>query len=228
MSLPLLLLRPQPGNDASAKRARAMGLDAIQLPLFETERVDSEPLPEGPFDAVLITSANGARFAPELVAAMAHLPLYVVGEASAQAVQAQGHADVRIGGGDGGSTAAMIAADGHAHVLHICGADVRPFDSHGLAIVRHPVYRAAERDAAEVKPLLETPAPAVAAVHSPRAGARLAELVSPERRAAIHIAAISQAAAQSCGAGWASLAVSAAPHDTALLACAKALCIRAV
>jgi uroporphyrinogen-III synthase len=224
---PLLLLRPQPGNDASAARARARGLEVIQIPLFEIVPVDVGPLPSGPFDALLVTSANGARFGAEALAAHAHLPLYAVGEATAQATRAQGHDHVIVGGGDARSTVPMILAGGHAHILHICAADVRPFDPCGLIITRYHVYQSAERDEATVRSAITQVQRAVVAVHSPRAGRRLAALISPERRAHFHIAAISAAAAEASGEGWASLAVSAAPDDTALLACAEALCIRA-
>ncbi len=53
-------------------------------------------------------------------------------------------------------------------------------------------------------------------------GARLAELVS-ERRT-ITLAAISGAAAQAAGAGWAQIAVADRPRDDALLALAQRLC----
>lgn len=226
MSRPLLLLRPQPGNDASAARARAMGLNVVQLPLFEAV-AEEGALPEGPFDALLLTSANGARFGRAVLAAYADRPLYAVGAATAQAAREAGHGDVLTGGGDVASTAAMIAADGHATILHVAGADVRPFETPALHIVRHVVYRAAEVPDAAAKPAIDRLGPAVAAIHSPRAGTRFAALVTGAARADFHIAAISAAAAQACGTGWAGLAVSDRPDDTALLACAETLCIRA-
>ncbi len=227
MSLALLLLRPQPGNDASAARARAMGLDVVQIPLFETLAHEPEPVPEGPFGALLLTSANGARFGADVLARFAHLPLYAVGEATARAAREGGHAHVLTGGGDAASTAAMIVRDGHARLLHPCGAEVRPFDPLGLSVVRHIVYRAVPREDAAVRPLFDALGPAVAAIHSPRAGQRFAALIDSARRGAFHLAAISPAAAQACGPGWAGIAVSPTPDDTALLACAERLCIRA-
>jgi uroporphyrinogen-III synthase len=59
-------------------------------------------------------------------------------------------------------------------------------------------------------------------VHSPRAGARLAELMTG--RGDIAIAAISAAASAACGSGWRDVAAIAAPDDGALLALAAALC----
>lgn len=227
MTLPLLLLRPQPGNDASAVRARAIGLDALQVPLFETRAVESGPIAEGPFDALLLTSANGVRFGAAALDRFADLPLYAVGEATARAAREASHAHVLTGGGDAASTAATIVRDGHARVLHVCGADIRPFDPHGLSIARQIVYRAVERDESAVGPLLDALGSAVAVIHSPRAGQRFAALIPPGRRSAFHLAAISPAAASACGTGWAGIAVSPTPDDTALLACVERLCIRA-
>jgi len=227
MSLPLVLLRPQPGNDASAARARALGLEVLQVPLFETLAVGPPPLPEGPFDALLLTSANGARFGSDVLAAFAQLPLYAVGEATAQAAREAGHRHILTGDGDAASTVPMIVRDGHAHVLHLCGADVRPFHSQGLQIVRHIAYRAAESAESVVRPCLDMLDSAVAAIHSPRAGERFASFIPPARRNAIRLAAMSPASAAACGTGWAEIAISTTPDDTALLACAERLCIRA-
>lgn len=224
---PLLVLRPQPGNDTSATRARALGLDVIQLPLFDIVGMDAGTGPEGPFDALLLSSANGVRFGTAAIHAHGDLPLYAVGEATAQAARETGHAHVLEGGGDAASTIPLIARDGHARVLHICGADVRDFDPLGITLIRHAVYRSAERPEDAVRATLDGLAGAVAAIHSPRAGRRLNALLDARQRTQIHVAAISARAAEASGSGWASLAVSAAPDDTALLACAQSLCIRA-
>ena len=66
----------------------------------------------------------------------------------------------------------------------------------------------------------------VVAVHSPRAGVRLAELADQAGidHATIRIAAISPAAATAVGDGWASREAAAAPNEAALLALAARLC----
>jgi uroporphyrinogen-III synthase len=225
--IPLVLLRPQPGNDASAARAREMGLSVIQIPLFDVLPADGGPLPTGPYDALLLTSINGVRFGATIMAAFAHLPAYGVGEATAYAARFAGHPNVITGGGDAQSTAAMMAADGRRSVLHISGEDVRPFDSHGISIERHVVYRTVLRDTDSVRTALKGLGPMVVAVHSPRAAIQFTSLIPATRRLRIHVVAISDAAARLCGKGWASLTVPAAPNDTALLHCVETLCIRA-
>ena len=71
-------------------------------------------------------------------------------------------------------------------------------------------------------PDLSVASRSLALVHSPRAGARLAELV--DDRASIAIAAISVAAADAVGAGWTSIDIADRPTDDALLALAARLC----
>ncbi|MGH6705496.1 MAG: uroporphyrinogen-III synthase, partial [Sphingomicrobium sp.] len=62
----------------------------------------------------------------------------------------------------------------------------------------------------------------VAAIHSPRAAARLAELANS--RNLTSIAAISSAAADACGPGWERIEVAPRPDDMSLLAVAAMLC----
>jgi uroporphyrinogen-III synthase len=62
---------------------------------------------------------------------------------------------------------------------------------------------------------------AVALVHSPAAGRRLAAITARER---IRIAAISPAAAAACGPGWARCEAASQPSDAALLGLAAKLC----
>ncbi|MEO5641503.1 MAG: uroporphyrinogen-III synthase, partial [Sphingomicrobium sp.] len=64
---------------------------------------------------------------------------------------------------------------------------------------------------------------AVVAVHSRRAGERLAELATD--RGGTAVVAISAEAAAGVGAGWKRVAVAARPSDAALLALAAALCL---
>ncbi|MBT2186268.1 uroporphyrinogen-III synthase [Sphingobium nicotianae] len=226
MSRPLLLLRPQPGNDRSAERARALGIEVLQLPLFETVAVEPDELLEGPFDAILITSANGARFGADLFARHAGLPVFAVGEASAQAAREAGAHDVRTGGGDAASTIPMIAAAGHRAVLHICGEDARSFDPQGLGVTRHIVYRSDALDMRRHAKALATLPPSVIAIHSPGAGRRLNALIPPPFRNHILIA-ISDAAAHAAGGGWRRVQVAETPDDTALLRLASTLCMAA-
>ena len=224
MIRPLLLLRPQPGNDASAGRARALGIEVMQLPLFEIVPLDHGPAPGGPFDALLVTSPNGARYGAYVIARFADLPIYTVGETSAQAVREHGGKDVRMGGGDAARTIPMIVADGVKTVLHICGEEVRPFDSLGMTITQHIVYGSDARDMRPFTKMLVTMPPSVIAIHSPAAGRRLNALMPPSCRNHM-VLGLSEAAAEAAGKGWRKVHVSPTPDDSALLRIASTLCM---
>lgn len=209
----LLVLRPEPGGSETAARARAMGLEPVLAPLFAVRPVAGPPADSSLYDAVLLTSANGARHAP---AGLAALPCFAVGESTAEAARAAGFADVRTGSSDGAAAAAMMAAAGVRRALHLCGYDHLPVAAAGVAIERRVVYSAEpiERERLD--------GPAVAMIHSARAGARFAQLAGD--RSSIAVAAISSAAAAAAGEGWAVKAVAAAPRDQALLELAAKLC----
>jgi uroporphyrinogen-III synthase len=209
----LLVLRPEPGASETAERAAKLGLEPVVTPLFAIRPFPGPAIDAERYDAVLVTSANGARHAP---AGLTALPCFAVGERSAAAAKAAGFADVRAGPSDGLAAAALMAATGVKRALHVCGRDHLPAEAAGVSIERRVVYSA--------EPLAQAPfaGPAVALIHSPRAGTRFAELA--EDKAAIAIAAISAAAAEAAGEGWAAAAVAEAPRDDALLELAAKLC----
>jgi uroporphyrinogen-III synthase len=190
-----------------------MGLEPVLAPLFATRAVAGPPVEAERYDAVLLTSANGARYAPP---GASGLPCFAVGEGTAAAARSAGFGDVRTGPGDGAAAAAMMASAGIGRALHLCGRQHLAVGAPGVEIERRVVY-AAEPVAHE-----GFEGPAVAMIHSPRSGARFAELAG--ERAAIAVAAISPAAAAAVGEGWAAKAVAAAPRDQALLELAAQLC----
>jgi uroporphyrinogen-III synthase len=111
----------------------------------------------------------------------------------------------------------LAAIPGSRKLLHLAGEHRREVGS-AHSIDRITVYRSTLID----DPVLPSLEGLVVAVHSPRTGARLAELAS--ERGATTIAAISAAAAEACGAGWERIAVSDRPDDSSLLALAASLC----
>ncbi len=210
----LLLLRPEPGLSASARRARELGLDPLTCPLFRVEALDWTPPDPDDYDALLLTSANAVREAGPALAALAALPVHAVGEATAEAARGAGLEVVTVGPGDILSLLPLVPAN--SRLLHLAGEDHRQVAD--PRIDRRIVYRAAEIAEPGLPPLDSL----VIAVHSPRAGQRLAELVTD--RGGVSIAAISAAAAAACGTGWASVDVAEKPDDKSLLALAASLC----
>uniref|UniRef100_UPI00196A177B uroporphyrinogen-III synthase n=1 Tax=Sandarakinorhabdus rubra TaxID=2672568 RepID=UPI00196A177B len=80
----ILVVRPEPGNAATAARLRAMGHTPVAMPLFDTDALAWAPPAELP-DAVIFTSAAGVRHAGPQADALKTLPALCVGEATAAA-----------------------------------------------------------------------------------------------------------------------------------------------
>ncbi len=108
----LLVTRPEPDNERTAAELRARGHEVMLAPMLRVEPVIDADLGNGPWAAVLITSANGARAIAshkrrgELTA----LPVLAVGQASAAAARTVGFTDVTSADGDGGDLARLAAA----------------------------------------------------------------------------------------------------------------------
>ena len=209
----VVILRPEPGASATLARAREAGIDAVAIPLFEVTPVDWVAPDAAEFDALLLTSANAARHGGAGLKRLQALPTYCVGEATAAAARAAGLSVVGIG--SDGAAALLDQVPGGLRLLYLAGVDHRP-----IAGVRTIAVYAS--GAIAPPPSLDALQGGVAMVHSARAGAQLAGLVSD--RGAIAIAAISKAAADACGDGWRKVATIAAPRDGALLALAAKLC----
>ena len=207
----ILIVRPVPGNAATAAAVTALGLEQVVVPLFEVGPLAWDAPDPDAFDAVAMTSSNAARYGGADLAQFAHLPVFAVGDATAEAAQAAGFSKIHVGAGDAGDLAQQLSG----RVLHLTGTDHRSIPT-AAEVTTVPVY--------QTRPLVPW-APleaAIALIHSPRAGARLAELV-PER-SATQIVAISAAAAQACGSGWAAVHVAAHPREHAMLECLRRLC----
>lgn len=181
------------------------------VPLFEVGPRGWEVPDPDAFDAVAMTSANAARHGGVGLARFNHLPVFAVGEATAEAARAAGFLDVRVGTGDADDLGPQLSG----RVLHVTGTAHRSIPT-VAAVTVVPVY--------ETLPLPPS-APLnadVVLIHSPRAGARLAELMP--QCATTQIVAISAAAAQACGSGWAAMHVAEAPREHAMLECLRRLC----
>ncbi|MEO5612844.1 MAG: uroporphyrinogen-III synthase [Sphingomicrobium sp.] len=213
----LVVLRPEPGASETVERALVMGLDAFAMPLFAVEPVAWAAPDPREFDALLLTSANAVRHGEAGLDALRALPVYAVGEATAAAARAAGFEIAAVG--EGGVDALLLAIPSGIRLLHLCG-EHRTAAATAQAL---PVYSSVALPLPNHFQAIEAQ---VVAVHSPRAGHRLAELVAEAGidRATVRIAAISPAAATAAGDGWAACEATAAPNEAALLALAARLC----
>ncbi len=212
----VVVLRPEPGASATVELARQGGLDPFALPLFEVEPVAWEMPDTGRFDALLLTSANAVRHGGAGLTKLRHLPVHAIGAATADAARSAGFAVASTG--EAGVDALLEMLEPELSLLHLCGEDRREPANPRQLIRPLAVYRSDESPA----PDMRTAQGCVALIHSPRAGARFAELV--QDRSTIAVAAISRAAADAVGSGWQSVDCADAPNDDALLALAERLC----
>lgn len=218
---PLAILRPEPGATATAEAARQLGLEPILMPLFRIEPVAWTAPDPARFDALLITSANTIRHGGETLRKLAMLPVYAVGEATAAAAREASFVVAMVG--NGGVDALLGSIPPRLRLLHLSGAERRQPSVASRRIVQIPVYRSAELPLPDRFAAIEE---AVIAVHSARAGARLAQL-APQAgiaRSRATIAAISAEAAEAAGTGWERVEALDEPNGRALLALAARLC----
>jgi uroporphyrinogen-III synthase len=181
------------------------------MPLFAIVPLDWTVPDPAQFDGLVLTSANAVRHAGTELQRLIALPVHAVGEATAELARAAGFTIASIGAGGSRD----MALPRGQRLLHLAGRDHN--DTGAATII--PVYEARRIDR---PPGLDALQDCVVAVHSPRAGKRLAELVA--NRSRIAIAAISTAAAEACGGGWERVEVASRPADDALLALAARLC----
>lgn len=212
----VLVLRPEPGASETVAKARALGLDAVSVPLFEIEPVAWEIPDSARFDGLLLTSANAVRGAGPGLGQLRMLPVYAVGEATAAAARDHGFDIAAVG--DAGVDRLLQSLEGDLALLHLCGEDRHAPADARQRITGVPVYRAREVP----QPDLAAATGSVALIHSPRAGRRFAELV--DERSDIALVAISVAAAEAVGDGWQAVEIADRPSDDALLATAERLC----
>lgn len=225
MSRRLALLRPEPGWSASARAARAAGLEVVGHPLSESQPVAWQ-VPKGRFDALLIGSAAVFRHGGLRLAELRTLPVHAVGESTADAARAAGFT-VALSG-IGGLQALLDTSAGHPmRFLRLAGEERVALAPHpGQTVVECAVYRMIPRpiDPGFAAALAER-GPLVA-LHSAAAALHFAREI--ERlgigRGTLSLLAFGPRVAKAAGLGWAAVHLADAPSNAALLAKAAALC----
>jgi uroporphyrinogen-III synthase len=215
----ILILRPQPGADATAALARKIGIEPIILPLFRIEWLAWDTPDSANYDAILLTSANAARAITSQAPALRDLPVHAVGPATAQAALAAGFVIASTGQSDAQSVCMNAQAAGHHRLLWFAGVDhiaLDPPTNGSLEII--PVYQSCrvEADSAMNEAIKNCP---VVALHSARAAKHFADLVRETKidQNAIVLMALSPAIALAAGVGWHATYAAETPDDDALL-----------
>ena len=221
----LLIIRPQPGNDASAKRVREAGFDVTQLPFFEVRACPWSAPDPSEYDALLITSANAIRHAGAQLDMLRHLPVHAVGVRSGDQARQAGLGVVSEGSGDAAQALQAAIVAGHHRLLWLAGEDhQRIAPPAQLTVEQRVVYASVpiQPDSAMAEAVRSSD---VIALHSARAARRLAALVDQWQypRTAITIACFSQSIADAAGSGWRAVAIAERPEDSALLSAVQCL-----
>ena len=126
----LLVTRPQPAAEATARRLERLGHRPQLLPLAQAERLPqaARAALETPHDAIALTSAEAVRVLAELGADLTPhkaKPCFCVGEATARAARDLDFTAVHTGSGTGKSLAELIVARLsalEAPVLYLAGS----------------------------------------------------------------------------------------------------------
>jgi uroporphyrinogen-III synthase len=124
----LLVTRPEQDAEGTAERLRALGHEPLIAPLMAFRVLPGDALDLSDIQAVLLTSANGARaFAQRMRGRPVDLPVLAVGDATARAARDLGIADVESAGGDVDDLARLAAArlsPSGGGLLHVAGTKV--------------------------------------------------------------------------------------------------------
>jgi uroporphyrinogen-III synthase len=222
---PLAVIRPEPGCQATVSAARALGMQAHGFPLFAIRALSWQAPPPEQFDALLIGSANALRQGGEALVAYRSLPLYTVGETTAQAARAAGFTTVVAG--EGGLQALLDTVPPEPkRLLRLTGSErVELYPPPGVTIHESVVYQSAPLPMPDdLAALLASPC--VVLLHSAEAARHFAAQCNGRNivRGRIALAALAQRIADAAGTGWAGVDCPERPRDDALLALAHDMC----
>lgn len=223
----LLVTRPQPEIDRTVGAAHAAGWETIAAPLLAIEPLPWEP-PETDFDALLLTSPQGARHGWPLPARLATLPVYAVGERTAEVAKAQGFRVACTGDSDGSAIVARAVDAGVRRLLQLRGEDgARLLLPPELLLEVRKVYRAVAAPTLPAHVAAELGLGSIFAtlLFSPRSAAIFASLVERAGidRANQRLVALSPAVAAAAGPGWKDCIVTQGPSLDAAVASAETL-----
>jgi uroporphyrinogen-III synthase len=123
----ILVTRSQPQAAQTAADLRARGHEPIIAPLFEMERLADVDPKTGPWDAILLTSANGLWG----IVSFAHekkwhgIPVFAIGDVTAKAARDMRFADVTSAGGNVNDLVNLVATrlQPPARLLYLAGEE---------------------------------------------------------------------------------------------------------
>ncbi len=184
----VLITRPRPDADELAALLHARGHTTFIEPLIDIVMRDGPPLDLSGVQALVFTSANGARAAAMRTTERA-LPVFAVGPATAATARALNFVDLTESPGEGVEGLAQHVRAGltpaKGALLHPTGAvtagDLQAsLEPHGFIVFRQVIYEARATDALSGALIAELGAGSIAAAmfFSPRTAALFATLTA--------------------------------------------------
>jgi uroporphyrinogen-III synthase len=133
----LLVTRPEPDAARTVQVLRQRGHEVLVTPLLSMQTIEADFA--GPYDAVLMTSANAARAiaAHRQLAELRALPAYVVGSRTAEAARGAGFASVESADAALADLVRLVAArraGRRTSLLYLAGEDRAGDLAGGLAV----------------------------------------------------------------------------------------------
>lgn len=226
MSRLLFVFRPEPGLSVTLETAGSFGLNALGCALFEIQPVEWQAPDAGAYDGLLVGSSNAFRDVGPQLELLTSLPVYAVGDATAEAAREKGFIVSRTGKGGLQSLLDDLAGR-EMRLLRLAGESrVELTPPAAVTIENRTVYRTVPLDITPVVSKAMREQGGVALLHSGEAAARLAAECTrlDIDRSNITIAALGPRIAKMAGDGWKSVEISKQTSDAALLAMAQALC----
>jgi len=150
----VLVTRPSPDDETTAKALRARGFEVLRAPMLRFEPVPFQDDADANYGAVIVTSANALRaIAPHLASRLVKLPLFAVGENTAEAARDAGFGEVIASKGDAGALRDLVLARAKSKqlrkaspILYLAGADLArdlasELGEDGFTVVTQTTYR---------------------------------------------------------------------------------------
>lgn len=237
----ILITRPEPDATRLADILKQMGHDVIVAPMMTIANLPGTQVDIDGVQALLVTSANGAR-ALGRATAFRDVRVYAVGSATAEAVKDEGFADVISADGDVPSLANKVIAEcdtAKGRLIHVAGTEVAGdlsglMKTAGFDCERAVLYEAKATTAIprEVVDHLKKNGIDLALFYSPRTAAIFVENISKakltESMKSIQALCLSEAVAgKISGLPWLDVKVAEAPDQENLLALLDRVALKA-
>jgi len=165
----ILVSRAREDAERTAQKLAARGHEALLAPVIDIVPT-GEPMPAGRFDALVVTSVHGVEALSPF--ADKRMPVFAVGERTADAARALGFPSVSAGEGDAKSLSALIqnTLRPGLTLLHVTG---RHHKDEPASSLRAAGFSLLSWAAYEAKAARSLPEPAIEALRTGKIGAAL-------------------------------------------------------